>query len=248
MEDLTEVNEAAGTRRAQPAMYLKLKPLVAQLDAVILRRAFPVAEVDRAHDSDLFRNHLTRLCESAFLSEPEKRHLQMAIERSSENSSGLLRFGDVYHYLVKKRRYSPRSDLIQWCRAAHVLTVPSDLRIAPSSSDQDLAPHQAAFILGYSGRQQSVDTRHWFQRFPRKILTGDILDELTFDDIVRLRKIGVSVGYFSAFAAVQDSYGSPSFDKTFLLYLRALEEYLIAIGLSLRLNLSIGSGSSLGVT
>src|SRR5271157_2768563 len=236
LECLTEVNEAAGSHRANPEMYSKAKRLVARMDALVTAKRLPVAAIDSTHHVDLFRSHLNRLCASSFLSEPEQRQLGIAIERSTATSEGRLRFGDIYDYLVRKRRFSPRSDLIQWCRAAHVLTVPSDLRIAPSCSDQDLAPHQAAFILGHH-EEQCVDTRRWFQKFPRRILTEDALDALTFHEIIRFRDIGTRLGYFDVVAALQGALGSQSLDKTFVSYLKVLEEYLLAIGVDFKVEL-----------
>jgi hypothetical protein len=69
------------------------------------------------------------------------------------------------------------------------------------------------------------------------VLPEQVLDGLTFKDIIRFRNTGVKLGYFDAIGDVQTSFGSASFDNAFLLYLKVLEQYLVAIGVEVRIEL-----------
>jgi hypothetical protein len=233
----SELNELAGERRAHPRVYQTTKPLVKRLDALLFEKHAWIGEVERSTGKDTFRKLLERIWTSSHLSDSQKRLLQTAIERADSGSKErILRFGDIYSHLVRQKRLSPNSDLIQWCRAAHVLTVPAELHIAPSSADQDLEPACVAFVLGHE-TNALVDSTEWSHMFPRKILSDDALDCMTFDEIVRYRQLGDITGYFDSAQALTKAFNSPQREKAFIAYLKCLENYLVAIGAQAKVEL-----------
>ncbi|MBZ5724449.1 MAG: hypothetical protein LAP87_05580 [Acidobacteriia bacterium] len=235
-ESFTEVNETAGTRRAYPSRYLKLRRLIKLLDLTLADKCARVLEVDKPGTVDTFRANLERICRAPFLPEPDKELLGKAMQRSGLGlRDRFLRFGDVYDYLVRHRRLSPQSDLIQWCRAAHTLSVPKELGIAPSTLDQDFAPMQVAYVLGHD-QACAFNAAPWRHLFPRRIISDEVLDGLEFKTIMRFRHLASEIGYFDAVETLRASFGSSS-GGPFVSYLKCLDEYFLAMRLEAKVEL-----------
>jgi hypothetical protein len=234
----TEVNEQAAKRRAHPSRYEAVKPLLARVDPLLTEHEIPIAEVERPRGAGGFSRHLRRIADSQHISGREREVLFDAlpqVEPGEPNEP--LRFGDLYDLLVRNKQMSPSDNLIRWIRAAHILTIPVELGLPPSTSDRDLSPSQVAFLVGH-GEEAAVDMSQWMDLFPRRILTDVAIDQLTFPDIMRLRSIGKRLGYFDAVSAAHNAYGTPMVGRAMVAYLKVLEEYLKAMALETKIELT----------
>jgi hypothetical protein len=236
-ESLTQVNDNAGLKRAYPERFEKVKLLVKNLDILLEQSEVVVADVKLPVGNDVFNDNIKRLLGSSHLSASESDMLRLAHQTATVAcNSKLLRFGDLYDELVRHKAQAPESNLLQWCRAAHVLAAPASIGLPPSSANDDIHPVHAAFFCGV-GNNHITSSAPWLELFPRNILTDRAVRALTFEDIVRCRRHGLQIGYFEASNRLHSELGSSNFERSFISYLKSLEEYLIAISLEAKVEL-----------
>ncbi len=227
----SEVNHQAGENRAYPKRYLETQRLVETLDQFLKDESILIADIDSI-GKDAFGSHLRRLLKSGLLLGEEGECLADAIEQAKALGESDLRFGSIYAQLSEMMKASNADrhsllHLIRWCRAAHVLTVPSDLGLPVTSSDKDLRPAQVSFILARNASEEQPPALK-DHIFPKGVLTDDFLERMTIADMLKYRDRGFRMGYFSAADKLQVATGAAVKAATHE-YLRALEEYMIAI-------------------
>lgn len=237
--NLTEVNETAGIRRAFPKRYLKAQTPLAKIDQFLSDREICLAE-GAAPTRNQFARNLRRVLPQ--LDPQEADLLQEGISVAEENccDGSALRFGDIFDFLVRKRHGDPYGNLVQWCRAAHLMVFPGQPSFAPSTADRDLRPEMVAVIANYK-RAKIQDPRGWIDLYPRRILPEDKLLTMSFDEIAAIRETGQKIGYFQAVYDVQNTVhqalDSRAFESANEIYLRRLAEYLEKMGTALSFEL-----------
>jgi hypothetical protein len=209
----SEINEKTGENRAFPNLYLEAQRRLTEVEQFLHQRRIEVAEMPGAGPLDKFGRNLQTILVSDMLSQEEDRLLRGGIAIATDRSATTnhLRFGDLYNFLVREKNCDPYGDLVQWCRAAHVLVLPE---FAPSTADRDLRPEMVAVILNYR-HEQINDPDKWISLYPNRILPEPVLLTMRFDKIAELRAVGQQLGYFDSALAVQQAFGTASFDETY---------------------------------
>ena len=223
---LSEVNEQAGENRAFPERFKEARDRLHTVDEWLAARELILVETATT-GKDTFSEHLNVILNSGMLSSEDEDVLRSAIDiaRRSANGKPSLRFGHVFNGV---KTAGGSAELIQWCRAAHVLVAPNEHELPPSTADRDLRPDIVALLC----RRTAVNlklTRRWTDLYPRRILTEDALLSLSFNDIARLRSKAGS-RYFKAAVKVQKGFATGEFEHAYGDYLEALAEYIEVIG------------------
>ncbi len=225
-----EVNERLGFRRAFPERYHDAKAGVATLDDLVAKGEVVLTEEVTFRKQ--FRHNLNKLLTSHFLSTASQDDLHRALELVTQQYGPEdLSLGALYDVLVRNDNHDPYGMLIQACRAAHSLAVPCIRGFPPSSADRDLPPDLVGFILGQAGRSIE-EGRRWRDLYPPRILPLDALKELSWEEVLQIRRheIEAENGYYEAATRVRAKVGSPEFDAEYEDYLRHLSGLLERIG------------------
>ena len=223
---LSEVNEVAGENRAFPERFAEAGKRLGIVDDWLADRQLTLVETATT-GKDTFSDHLDVILKSGRLTYEDEDTLRKAIvaARLSSDGVGSLRFAEVF---TRVNAEGASAELVQWCRAAHVLGPPTEHGLPPSTANQDLRPDMVSLLCRRSTVSPML-TRRWTDMYPRKILTEEALLSLSFDDIAHLRK-KVDAKYFNAARTVQLAFGTSAFDHVYGDYLAALAEYIDTIG------------------
>jgi hypothetical protein len=223
-ESLSEVNEQAHENRAFPERFAQAKARLITVESWLAERGLTLVQTATS-SKDTFSEHLHIILNSGRLLAEDEDVLRDAMEiaRNSSAGEGPLRFG---HVIREAKQRGASEELIQWCRAAHVLVAPAEHGLPPSTVDQDLRPDMAALLCRCKDTPKLA--RRWSRLYPRRILTEDTLLSLPFDEIVRMRNKG-NAGYFDAVRNVQLAFGTAGFEHAYGDYLEALAGYIEAI-------------------
>jgi hypothetical protein len=223
---LSEVNEQARGNRAFPARFALAKEKLLAVDAWLADTGLTLVETATT-GRDTFSEHLNVIADSGSLPAADEDVLRSAIEIARQSCVGEapLRFG---HVIREVEARGASRELVQWCRAAHVLVAPTEHKLPPSTADQDLRPEMVALLCRGSTVTPKL-TRRWTDMYPKRILSEDSLLSLKFDDIARLRSKG-DPHYFRAAMKVQLAFGTSGFEAAYGDYLAALADYIEAIG------------------
>jgi hypothetical protein len=223
---LSEVNEQAGENRAFPERYQEAKEKLSTVDEWLTGKKLTLVETATT-GRDTFNEHLNVILDSGRLSSEDEDLLRSAIDaaRRSSVADAPLRFG---HVLSAVKAGSASAELVQWCRAAHVLIAPKEHGLPPSTANQDLRPDIVSLLCRRTTTSPKL-TRRWTDMYPKRILTEDALLSLSFNDIAHLRS-KVDPHYFKAAMNVQLAFGTPGFEHAYGDYLAALADYIETIG------------------
>jgi hypothetical protein len=235
---LVDVNEKAAKNRAFPERYDKVRIQLPQIDRWLGEQQVVLVETSANVRVDRFAANLRTILNAHRLSGQEEEILEKAIlaSRQRNDPDSLLRFGDIYRYILDNGLTSSNSDLLQWCRAAHVLVAPAAHALPPSTVDQDLRPEMITLLYG-RGEALALDPDRLLNLYPRRILSDDTLMRMDFPTIVRLRSKAIQLGYFQAAHAIQQPSEAAQFEKNYISYLRTLAEYLELIARELSVEL-----------
>lgn len=238
-ESFAHVNDIMGVRRAFPEHHRVGLSFLPQIDRFINERSVALPSTRVAAAPTAFQDNLRKLVSRDYLLSHDRDKLLGAIEGASCRESGPLRLGVILDFLWRKGE-RPGSDLVQWCRAAHSLIVPAQLGLPVSTADSDLDPVKAAlFHPGNAPRpvERSVQP----DLFPRRVLAATALRQLSFDQIVKHRQTGRSLGYFDAMAKVRTaaSRNRERLDACYKDYLLVLAEYITALGMEHNVELEL---------
>jgi hypothetical protein len=238
-EDFSDANHQVGPNRAFPHRYERAIPVLKRIDSFVDDQAIALPTGSTMKAAAVFRTNLKALLESTVLPESQLALLAEAVDRAEQQArSSLIRFADVYEFLVRRSGLDPFGDVIQWCKAAHVLAVPAYLGVAPLTVDRDVSPAQVRFFRRMPTPALSRDDR-FGELLPRRILSDQALLALTYTEIMDLRQVAEQEGYFEAFARARRAYaeGEQSFASAYADYLRSLQEYIERIGVERRVEL-----------
>jgi len=226
-ESYSEINELASNKRAFPGSYEEMKAPLKRLDTVL--ENIPVAEINLDKKSDLFLDHLRKGIDSPALYCKEKEDLAFSIDRAlCKSCGGFVRFGDIYSVLINDRGYKETGNLVQFCRAAHSLIVPVSLGVNHLIANNDFDGMHLRVILGENGEPISVARQNLL---PKKIIMDGGLETLSFSDIVRIRKKGREIGYFSALNRLCSCKDAKEKQIFFTDYMEKLSEYFVAMSM-----------------
>lgn len=236
-ESFSDVNEQIGVHRAFPERLSNGRESLKAIDAFVDAHHIPVA-VNQIPLDYFFQRLLLRVLDSSHLNAPQKELLRNALDIAEEKrGNGPLRFGHIYEYLVRTQGLKPQTGLIQWCRTAHSLAMPSAIGLPISAADGDLTPGRVGVVLGHAALEidNLDDPAQWLEFYPKQILGEDMLDVLDFHQIRVLRAEGNNIGYFRAITRAHAQLRSSGFRSTHFRdayrdYLGKLEEYLLMIG------------------
>lgn len=236
--NLVEVNEGAGPNRAFPQRYGAAQLQLPEIDSWLRDRQVGLVGTPAGAETDSFALNLEKILSEQKISEQNSAALRTAIQASRQlnGEASLLRFGDVYRHLVGKRPKRASSELVQWCRAAHVLVAPVAHSLPASTADQDLPPRMSAFLCGHA-EAFMPDTFKWIDLYPRRVLTDETLFQMNFKAIAGFRKTPYGIAYFKAAKAMQQAFAAEDFEKKYADYLGCLSEYLEFIGAEMRVEL-----------
>lgn len=235
---LVDVNERAGQNRAYPERYGAARSQLPGVDSWLRERRVVLVETPADVKSDGFAANLQKIVDGRVLSAGDEEILRkaMAVSRELRGDEALLRFGDVYQYVLGKGLGSSHGDVVQWCRAAHVLIAPAAHALPPSTVDQDLRPEMVTFLCG-GPEGVALDPEKWTNLYPRRILHDEALMRMDFATVERLRVQARRIGYFDAALRIQRGARSEDFERSYEAYLRTLGEYLEIMGKELSVEL-----------
>jgi len=234
---LAALNEKTGIARAHPDRYAIARNHLPIIDAWLHQRQLVLLETPVDTEVDCFAANIEKVLASQLLTQRGHDVLAAAVaaSRSAQEPNTLLRFANVYEYLHQNCPQQEMGEVLQWCRAAHVLVAPSTHGLAPSTADRDLPPEMVSMLYQSSDGFQADE--RWLSLYPTRILTPAALARMTFADIERLRVVGHGLGYFAAAVAVQRAASQAEFERVYQEYLSCLADYLAAISTDLRVEL-----------
>ena len=222
----SQVNDRAGSARAYPDRHGIASMHLPIFDRYLADWGIITPQIERRVEANTFPTLLERVMPHLTAKTFQYDLLQKTLNEAKETYEGKhIQFGKIYEFLNTHQRSHPKDvgELIQWCRVAHVLTVPYELGLAPTSANHDIDPWSVAIVLGHSVTEPKLNRSVWFGRFPELIPDEDWIKHLSFRDIVRLRDHGFQAGYFQAVAALQH------IDQQSQLFEHAYEEYLVCL-------------------
>ena len=230
------VNDTAKGNRAHSERYAPMHEFLPEFDQFLADWQVTTPTIVRDISSDTFAKLIeNRVLPFLATQGIPTELLAISLETAKEDAARLqepVRFGHIFN-LLDDRANADRAqvqELIQWCRMAHVLAVPSELSLASSSADHDADPVKVAVILGHKLQGSDYRRGQWFERYPKLIPDRPWIAGLGFDEIVRLRDLGFKAGYFASLARLQGvSQKDQSFDSLYEDYLLSLSAYLKAL-------------------
>lgn len=167
--------------------------------------------------------------------------LERALEVAIARAGRPLRFGHMHDYLTLEAGLARSSEIVQLCRVAHTIALPSSLGLPFSTAASDIRAEQTLAVLGAQALP-CLDPELLQQMWPKKYLTDRALDSLSFNDIAGLRRLGTELGYFRAVADLHCA-SRDGFERTYFVFMTRLGEYLEAMAVEAKVELPERAGA-----
>lgn len=231
---LSEVNNQQAGKRADPAIHEKAARFAKEFDTYALTHEVCSVSWSVNSASTTFEAKVKTILEHPTLLDPGKKELaKNAISAAiSKDPGGRLLFGDAFDFLVRQKGLPVKDPTVQAFRTAYLLNVGLELDIPPAVPMTDLPSDFVDCVLrrGHVGSFEGIEPKKELGLLPKRVLSDQTLDRISFEDILDLQRFGQEVGYFQALENARSSLGTPQEVEAYVRFLKKLGHYIEAMG------------------
>lgn len=228
-QHLSSVNEKKGDHRADPSMLERCRPFALEFDRYFDTHSIETVEWSLRPLAQTFSDSVALLCGRDSPLAPDEKNTLKAISETARKSDekGRLLFGRLYPCLTSQ---PDRERLVAAVRTAYAFAPSLAFHVPPLAAHEDDQANVAHFLLtGRSASEPSLeDISDTLGFFPKKILTDEGLEAMTFDEIVSATEAAHDVCYYESLERARQSFVAQkgdSWKQPYIEFLKALRQY-----------------------
>jgi len=230
--NLVELNARQGSNRADPSIQDRAGVFAKAADDYLAGGDIPSLGWDIASVASSFERRVGLLLQNPRVLGGHGDLLAESVAKAkSSDAEGHLYFGPVYKYLVHQKGLAREHHLIRCVNVAHSLNACVNLGLSTCVPSEAFPPEAVSCVLQLPSYNEPLDEADKDLRLlPDPVLTDEVLDRITFDDIPGLHRIADGIGYFEALEAARKNLRTSTHIDTYIDILNKLRLYMRAIG------------------